>query len=197
MAPGSFLLVLALLVLVGLVVSQPFLKNGKQTQSSERLDPVDHAHSTLLAERDQILRTLKELDFDFALGKIPHEDYPIQRNYLLQRGVNIIQKLDQFQSSENVRGRDIQLKAAIAAQDAAKALIALAPGANGNGRKSAAWAAGVAVAAPDDELEVLLANRRRQRRDKATGFCPKCGSPHQQSDRFCPKCGAKIANADE
>ncbi len=36
----------------------------------------------------------------------------------------------------------------------------------------------------------LIANRRRARSEKSSGFCPQCGKPIQKSDRFCPKCGA-------
>ena len=48
------------------------------------------------------------------------------------------------------------------------------------------------VSDPDDELEALLANRRRERQEKSAGFCPQCGGALQQSDRFCPKCGASL-----
>ncbi len=59
-----------------------------------------------------------------------------------------------------------------------------------NGRKP------VAASEPDDDLEIMLANRRRVRQEKAGGFCPKCGGAVQKSDRFCPKCGAKISGAN-
>lgn len=41
----------------------------------------------------------------------------------------------------------------------------------------------------DDELENLIAARRRARAEKATGFCPRCGTPVQKSDRYCARCG--------
>ena len=46
---------------------------------------------------------------------------------------------------------------------------------------------------PDDELEALIATRRRARQEKSGGFCPQCGGAVVQSDRFCPKCGATLA----
>jgi uncharacterized OB-fold protein len=49
------------------------------------------------------------------------------------------------------------------------------------------------VHVPDDALEQMIAVRRRSRPEKAGGFCPKCGSVVQQSDKFCPKCGASMA----
>jgi rubrerythrin len=46
--------------------------------------------------------------------------------------------------------------------------------------------------APDDDLEAVLANRRRERAEKAAGFCPQCGYAVRKSDKFCPKCGASL-----
>ena len=49
----------------------------------------------LLAERDRVVNALQELDFDFNLNKIPSEDYPVQRAALLQKGADILKKLDE------------------------------------------------------------------------------------------------------
>jgi ribosomal protein S27AE len=38
----------------------------------------------------------------------------------------------------------------------------------------------------------LIASRRRERLEKAAGFCPQCGKPVQISDKFCPRCGASL-----
>jgi hypothetical protein len=43
-----------------------------------------------------------------------------------------------------------------------------------------------------DDLEALIAARRRKREEKSAGFCPKCGRPVQTSDAFCPKCGGQL-----
>jgi predicted amidophosphoribosyltransferase len=51
----------------------------------------------------------------------------------------------------------------------------------------------VVISNPEDELEMLIADRRRSRLSKADGFCPNCGAPHQISDLFCPKCGERIS----
>ena len=50
-----------------------------------------------MAERDRVINSLQELDFDFKLGKIPDEDYPAQRAELLQKGADILRKLDALQ----------------------------------------------------------------------------------------------------
>jgi hypothetical protein len=194
---GSVLLILALLVLVAIFVGRPILE--KKSQASQMAQPeneAEHERSSLLAERDRLLNALQELDFDFALGKIPQEDYPVQRQALLQQGADVLRRLDAIQVEPNSAGEfvtaEARMEAAIAARRADAALVGQPVGVavgNGNGRKHAA----TAVAAPDDQLEALLANRRRERREKAAGFCHKCGGPIQKSDRFCPKCGAKTA----
>jgi len=172
---GSIFLILGLLVLVGVFVSRPFFER-RQVQSSAE----EHEISALLAERDQILNALQELDFDFTLGKIPEEDYPAQRLGLLQRGAQVLRELDSHQEQAEALDVDARLEAALAA----RRIEVATP--NGVSRR-------IIPAAPDDGLEALIANRRRERSEKSAGFCPSCGRAVQKSDRFCPKCGASLA----
>ena len=175
---GSIFLILGLLVLVVLFISRPFLERKTIPTSVE-----DHELSSLLAERDRILNALQELDFDFALGKIPESDFPGQRASLLQRGADILRQLDALRAVHSHDDAEAALEAAIAARraDAAGMRVAL----NGG--------AGRMVHAPDDDLEAVIASRRREHKEKAVGFCPQCGRPVQKSDRFCPKCGTTLA----
>jgi len=172
-----------LLLLVALFIARPLMEKRSVAVSQE-----EHELSALLAERDRILTALQELDFDYTMGKIPEEEYPAQRAALLQQGAEILRKLDELQGVSAQEEADIRLEAAIAARraDASRMPVAVA----GNGA-SPLRTAGVATG-PDDGLEVLIASRRRQKTEKAAGFCPQCGGPVQKSDRFCPKCGTKV-----
>jgi hypothetical protein len=191
---GSIFLILALLVLVIFFVSQPFL-DRRRTSVTGMSQTKDHELSSLLAERDRILNALQELDFDYALGKIPEEDYPNQRKRLMQSGADILRQLDELQ--EKPAGTkpgtadespEERIEAVVAARraDGARAGITIRPATNGGKVVPAT------VAAPDDELEVMLANRRRARQSDPAGFCPKCGVALQKTDKFCPKCGTKV-----
>src|SRR5215216_672201 len=80
---------LAILILVGIYLYAPFME-----RRARRVTEEEHALSTLMAERDRVINSLQELDFDFKLGKIPEEDYPAQRTSLLQRGANILRQID-------------------------------------------------------------------------------------------------------
>jgi hypothetical protein len=173
---GSIFLVLGLFVLVALFVAKPLMEKKSVAVSRE-----EHELSALLAEKDRTITTLQELEFDYLLGKVPEEDYPALRTALMQRGADLLRKIDEFQSATQPIPAEDRLEAAITARRLATA-PAGAPVRNGvNG-----------VRVPDDDLEQLIATRRRSRQEKAGGFCPKCGVVVQQSDRFCPKCGASL-----
>jgi hypothetical protein len=185
---GSIFLILALLILVGVFISRPFFEREAVPVADPVADERDHELSSLLAERDRLLNALQELDFDHALGKIPEEEYPAQRTMLLRQAAAVLQKLDEMEAASAADEMEVRLEAAIAARRATvqTTLEPAAAGLVGAGQA-------VPIAAADDDLEVLLATRRRERQGKAAGFCPRCGGPVQQTDRFCPKCGTAIA----
>jgi hypothetical protein len=182
---GAIFLVLAVVLLVGLFVGQP-LTEGR----SRRVTGEGHEVSALMAERDRVINALQELDFDHALGKIPAEDYPVQRAALLQKGADILRQLDAFPSSaraersasgdEAVRGAGDE---GMSAEDRVESAVAA---------RRADASAQPAPALADDDIEALIAARRKARRGKSGGFCPKCGKPVLASDRFCPHCGKAI-----
>lgn len=171
---GSLFLILALLILVGIYISRPFFASPETTPGlREENQTREHQRSALLAEQERILSALQELDFDYTLGKIPAEEYPAQRAALLKTGADILRRLDAYQSQASPVAAEDRLEAAIASR-----------------RADARQAHPVII--PDDELEQKIAARKRERAEKAAGFCPQCGKPVQTSDQFCPRCGASL-----
>jgi ribosomal protein S27AE len=177
---GSIFLLLALVILIVFFVAQPFLNRSKV--SSQSAGNTRQQLSLLRVERARVIQALQELDFDYLLGKIPQEDYPAQRNTLLLRGAEVLQKLDTLQPQPTAWKAGDQLEEALAARR--KALSETSSEA--------------ATREQNDDLEELIAARRRARngsapREKSIGFCPQCGKSIQKSDRFCPKCGTELA----
>src|SRR5574340_101758 len=172
---GSVMLILALALGVGIFVSLPLARrdaNEKLVADRKKLDSTDHIRSSLLAERDRLITALQELEFDQALGKIPEEDYPVQRTALVSSGAEVLRKLDELQPDKaGVGSAEDRLEAAVAAR---RAETRRAPS-NGN-----------------DNLELAINARRRERQEKSGGFCPKCGSPVLSSDKFCSRCGKTL-----
>ena len=165
---GSLFLILAVLVVVGIYIYAPFTSRAKRARTSE-----SHEVSALKAERDRVINSLQELDFDFKLGKIPAEDYPEQRAALLQKGSDILRKLDEISpvsaSASNVEAR-IEKAAAAKRADSSAAESQIS----------------------DDDLESMIAARRKEHKSKSAGFCPKCGKPVLVTDKFCPSCGKAV-----
>ncbi len=169
MEPGAFFLVLAVALLVGIYVTQPFLQ-----RRGRRITAEAHEISALMAERDRVINALQELDFDFNLKKIPDEDYPVQRAELLQKGAEILKKLDALNPNGNGGSAEDRVEKAVAAR---RADLSSAP----------------AGPRDDEDVEALIAARRKTRKEKSGGFCPRCGKPVLVSDRFCPHCGKSIS----
>lgn len=165
---GSIFLVLAVLVIVGMYLYAPFMSRPRKLSTNEM-----HDISALKAERDRVINSLQELDFDFKLGKIPAEDYPEQRAELLKKGSDILRKLDELEpllaSSRNAESR-IEKAAAAKRADSSSTAAELS----------------------DEDIEAMIAARRKQHKSKSAGFCPSCGKPVLVSDSFCPSCGKSL-----
>lgn len=166
---SAFFFVLAVLILVGIYLYAPFTRRTRRTPVGQE----EHDISSLMAERDRMINALQELDFDHKLGKIPQEDYPIQRAELLNKGAEILRKLDELQHTAASANAESRLEKAVAAR-----------------RADAAVESDTAIS--DDEIESLLSVRRKQRKEKSAGFCPRCGQAVLISDRFCPSCGKSL-----
>jgi hypothetical protein len=160
---------LAVLILVGMYLYAPFMERRARSVTEE-----EHELSALMAERDRVINSLQELDFDFKLGKIPEADYPTQRANLLQKGADILRKIDSLApQTASAQDTEARLERAIAA------------------RRADASTAKPEVS--DDDLESMISSRRKGRPNKAAGFCPRCGKPVMVTDRFCPSCGKSLA----
>ena len=166
---AAILLTLGVIILVGLYLYAPFLERQARHVTQE-----EHELSALMAERDRVVNSLQELDFDFNLGKIPEGKYPAQRAALLQKGADILRSIDSFSpQSGSPQDTESRLEKAVAA------------------RRADAFTKQAEIT--DDDLESMIVSRRKAHNGKSAGFCPKCGKPVMTSDRFCPSCGKSLS----
>ena len=162
----SIFLALGIAVFVGLYLYAPFLERRARRVTAE-----EHELSALLAERERTLSALQELDFDYRLGKVPEEEYPVQRANLLQKGADVLKRIDELTPQEARSHKDADIERAIASRR----------------RKT------TVASITDDDIESMIVQRRKGRKTKTAGFCPKCGKAVMVSDKFCPACGKVLS----
>ena len=185
------LIVIALVVVVVIAfVAYPLF-----TATKEQITPTTDALDSLIAQRDSAYDAIRDLDFDYQMGKLSQSDYELLRDKYKARAALALQQIDQ-----------------IAGRDGAEARIEEEVARLRQRRKSADVVAGAGAASTDDAIEQQVA-RLRQRRVKATNGdaieeevarvrasksksanlrCSKCGTPYHAGDRFCAKCGNKL-----
>lgn len=173
---GSIFLLLGMGILVFIFIYQPFLDERKHkvlvTEAIPAIEKEMHV-SSLLAERDRVLRALQELEFDYSLGKIPEEDYPVQRQFLLKKGAEVIKTLDEIEGYSPEDDFVQQIENVLEGNRV-----------DGSGKK--------VIFEKDLDIETLITARKRSKEKKPDGFCPKCGKPISKNDKFCSKCGRTL-----
>ncbi len=164
---GTLLILLAVLLIIVAYLVQPFLSSHRRRVTAE-----ERRYSSMIAEYERVLSTLQELDFDYRLGKVPEEEYPLLRAELIKKGTALLQQFDLSRQRISEAEAEKKLKATLAE------------------RRARQQEAGGTL--DDEELERLLAARRAARKGKHRGFCPACGHPLMEGDRFCPSCGVAL-----
>lgn len=201
---GSLLLVLALAVVIALFIGRPFLQRTTSgAASAGEEDEREHRRSSLLAERDRVLTALQDLDFDYALGKVPAEDYPQQRAVLLKHGTDVLRRLDEIAAQMDASGEEAKRPSEAALRTAEERIEAAVAARRADASRRHVVGTGDGAPEPElvqvrangkskDELEEMIASRKRERKESAAGFCPRCGKPVSKSDKFCSRCGATL-----
>ncbi len=129
----------------------------------------------LLAQRDGVYATLRDLDLDKQLGKLDDTDYNALREKYMAHATQILQELDVLrgEGSSAQAGNEIEAEvAALRKQAPTKA------------KKSA------------DSKPVVAAvkgSKPVKAGEDAELFCPNCGRKHNAGDKFCARCGHALS----
>jgi hypothetical protein len=206
---GAILIGLAALILVVFLIGQP-LMDGRQ-RGEKTLSEADR----LRDQRDQILVTLRDLDFDHASGKVLEEDYAPLRASLVAEGAAVLKQLDELKPAGPAPLED-QLEQAVAARRHGAEADRAPAGSTASDASAEADAVERAVAArrrrpapaaspaggtsaEADAVEQAIAARRQRSRSAAASsekvYCSQCGQAALPGDKFCAKCGAKLLGA--
>lgn len=160
---GTLLIGLALLAVVVVLAMMPLLepKTPLARPASQR--------DALEAERAAIVRSIRDLDFDYRTHKLNEADYQALRLGLVQRGAEVLRELDALDKAAPASAQPV-------AQDADDD-------------------AATTDATLDTEIEAAVARLKQGAVSVAarTGaVCPACGRPVLPNDRFCATCGQSL-----
>ncbi len=101
MSIGGIILLVAFLIGIAAIVLWPLLQErGEVTGGGEQREPGALSDiARLQAQHEAILLAVRDLDFDYQTGKLTADDYREQREALMQRGVETLKLIDNYQST--------------------------------------------------------------------------------------------------
>ena len=94
MAVSSFLIVLGIFILTGVIIIRPFLVET-DTQGA----PVPKKYDSLTAEKERLLSSIEDLDLEFDLEKISSQEHTRNRDILLSQAAEIIKQVDKLEKN--------------------------------------------------------------------------------------------------
>jgi len=164
----------------------PLLKPGPAPVIVE-----DDRLTELLGRKDAVMAAIKELEFDYNVGKLSEEDYKLYDGRLRRQAMGLLQQIEQMAPLS--AGLDAAMEAEVARRrrvsEPAPAAIPLAvasPAPVGAGQTPATLAQpAVASAAVAPAAVINGPNGSAKPR-----FCTNCGNRLEPQHKFCANCGA-------
>jgi hypothetical protein len=140
----------------------------------------------LLAQRDGIYATLRDLDLDYQLGKLDAGDYLARRERYLARAAVVIQQLDALRGEDSTHRNlsdEIEREVAALRGRIPNGVRATKLEQSSGGAEPEAQAAAASADGPSSAL------RRSLNSVQDPAYCTQCGRKSQPGDHFCAKCG--------
>lgn len=142
----------------------------------------ERARVALLREKALVLRSIKELEFDRAMGKLSPKDFDEMAGRLRARALMLMKQVDEGSAGyRDLIERELRARMATRAAQA--------------GRK-----AGPVVGSADLQLSPVVGSADLQvgpavgRADLQAGRCASCGTGNDADASFCKRCGARVAS---
>ncbi len=162
----------------------PAKSTGAQTPQDDSPSVSADSLEVLLAQRNALYDAIRDLDFDFQLGKLSQSDYQSLRDQYKARAATMLQQIDAATARVGSDGAGAAIEQEVARlrqrktaePDAIEQEVAQLRHKPAGG----------------DAVEQEVARLRGQRKAGTKGYCPKCGHPYVSGDRFCAKCGNKL-----
>jgi hypothetical protein len=182
-------LLIALLLSLGALayVVWPLLKPGPAPVIVE-----DDRLTELLGRKDAVMLAIKELEFDYHVGKLSEEDYQLYDGRLRRQAMGLLQQIEQMAplsaqmdatlEAEIARRRRVAEPAPAGARQPVAPAVAVAAG---PAPARVQTAAANTTASPAASTVPINGNGSAKPR-----FCTNCGNRLETHHKFCANCGA-------
>jgi hypothetical protein len=154
---------------VGLGVYRALLPLVEPTWSDTTEMVGGQTRAALEREKFLALRSIKELEFDFAMGKLAQSDFDEMGSLLRTRAIRLMRDLEAGGEYRQLIERELEIRLGRRPEP-------LPP-------PSAAPATPAAPTAPEAPAA------------PAVQYCPQCGVPSDLDARFCKACGTRLTGA--
>ena len=145
---------------------------------------VGRKRAALEREKALVMRSIKELEFDFAMGKIAQADFDEMIGRLRSRAIGLMRQIDEGVGYRGAIEEELRSRLAAQKRRGAEASTALHPSA-------AAESPGPPLAASESPVARGFSPATS---DVVTATCD-CGVVNDADAKFCKNCGTRLAPA--
>lgn len=153
-------------------VAWPLLRKGPTPAWVEDDELLD-----LLHRKEQVLLAIKDLEFDYRVGKLSEEDYRVYDQQLRRQAIALLAQI------EKVAPESAQLDASLEREILQRRKVR----------------DGVGAAVDGNEGEIAHSSRTstsaESEQERSRLYCTQCGHPLDPHHRFCAMCGAPVESA--
>lgn len=100
MSIEGIVIALVLTTLVVALIALPLLRRESGASSDTQL--VDKQRERLLVYYERVLKNIHDLDEDYGLGKLAHDEYAHDRELWAQRGIQVLKALDDLKQGRTL-----------------------------------------------------------------------------------------------
>lgn len=137
----------------------------------------------LLGRKDAVLQGIKDLEFDYRVGKISDEDYRRLDQRLRRQAIGLIQQIERV--APESASLDEQLESIIAQFRQTSST-----------RAEAAPTSTPVVSTQTFTAPISPVATAPTAKADGTRFCTECGKPLAANHKFCAHCGTPVAQGD-
>ena len=145
--------------------------------------------AALEREKTLVLRSIKDLEFDHAMGKVSDKDFAEMGARLRARAAGLIRQLDAGTSYRQAIEAEIEKRVGPKTNRAADASTR-SGSSHAESRDDKAGAAAEQIATPAPALE----HKDQKAEEKRTKLCLSCCTPNDPDARFCKGCGYQLGD---